>query len=153
MEELLILSLYLVTWRISNAVVLLALVRFGYFIRFCECFLFRLLKYCFSRIGLLKRAEFMRVCSFLFYLAEKIRFCRLDFFYWKHFFYSGTHAYYTLGIDMLFHLEVDVLVNWLTSPLVYAERWSGLLKPWGFWYGHWLFYLWTVAMICIMGRE
>ena len=81
MEELLILSLYLVTLRISNAVVLLALVRFGYSIRFCECFLFRLLKYCFSRIGLLKQAEFMRVCSFLFFLTEKIRFCRLDFFY------------------------------------------------------------------------
>ncbi|WP_313672300.1 hypothetical protein [Sphingobacterium multivorum] len=47
----------------------------------------------------------------------------------KAFFYSGTHACYTLGIDMLFHLEVDVLVNWLTSPLVYADRWSGLLKP------------------------
>lgn len=44
MEELLILSLYLVTLRISNAVVLLALVRFGYFIRFCEYFVLRLLK-------------------------------------------------------------------------------------------------------------
>jgi hypothetical protein len=39
MEELLILSLYLVTLRISNAVVLLALVRFGYFIRFVNVFI------------------------------------------------------------------------------------------------------------------
>ncbi len=71
----------------------------------------------------------MRVCSFLFFLTEKIRFLSTGLFLLKAFLYSGTHVYYTLGIDMLFHLEVDVLVNWLTSPLVYADRWSSLLKP------------------------
>lgn len=44
----------------------------------------------------------MRVCSFLFSLAEKIRFLSTGLFLLKAFFYSGTHAYYRFGIDIFF---------------------------------------------------
>ncbi|KKO92215.1 hypothetical protein AAW12_06470 [Sphingobacterium sp. Ag1] len=42
----------------------------------------------------------MRVCSFLFSLAEKIRFLSAGLFLLKAFFYSGTHAYYRFSIDI-----------------------------------------------------